>query len=52
MKDYMVFIKDCINRLFTRLHIEFIEFKEQPIKDIRRVSSEYLSFHADKVICI
>lgn len=49
MKDYMVFIKDCIDRLFTRLRIES---KEQPVKDIRRVISEYSSFDTNNTICI
>lgn len=37
MREYLVFIEDCLHRLCDRLRSEY---DEQPMQDIRRVMSE------------
>lgn len=37
MKEYLVFIKDCLGRLCDRLRNEY---HEQPVQDIRRTMSQ------------
>lgn len=41
MKDYTVLLKDCVDRLCSRLQQVY---KEYPVQDMRRVMSETLCF--------
>lgn len=40
VKEYVVFLKDCLNRLCHRLQEDY---KSNPVQDVRRVMSESMS---------